>query len=228
MQNNQSLPIFNSFVARLASVYNNDNKIEQSILNQDPAYLATKDRIESFLEVVNDFDLVQTYSVFPDDGKWTQDVVDALMSNDYKTIIDRLKVDVVLERPTVIQVILDNVISDQDFQAIQGGIILAMPTVDGIDVHVSVFTSEGQYELGISHISEKFSLKNINGENVFVANVDGVEQEVKNDKFSTFLLMQIPYFLALQADGYEEAYTKIAMKDDEDVDVIQMDSSLVR
>lgn len=227
MSNIQSLALFNSYVEQLRSVYNDKatKDIDEAVLNQDAGFVATKDRIASFLDVYKEFDLVQTYSCVPSDEKWDDEVVQALCSNDYKTLIKKLNVNMQLDKPTAIQVILDNVISDDTFGDIQGGILFAYPTATGIDAYVSVFVSEGEMGMGITHLTEKFKLQKTDGEYSFAQAESGVEAHVCH--FSTFLLMQIPYYLALKADHYEAAYTHLVMSEESDNSLSDLGSKTI-
>jgi hypothetical protein len=219
MKNAQCVPIFTSFVDRLAAVNNSHIGVDYDVINQDSASRCSIKILDNFLSVNNSFDLIQTYSFIPEnDEKWGQDVVDSFLSNDYKAFIKNTKVQMNLEKPTAIQVILDAPIQTDNETLIQGGILFANPKNNGeeAEILISLFTSEGGFDLGIIHLECDFQMKKMDGETVFSFENGLYEMEVDEKDISRLFLMQIPYYLALKQSGYEEAYTHEAMISNEE------------
>lgn len=225
MKNNQlinnaaTINLFNSYVDRLATVYNDgfDNAVPE--IQTDAVYLACKKRIEAFLEAHSKFDVIQTYAVLPDSEEYGKDVVDAVESNDYGYIIKKFGLDVKFDEPLAIQTVFDQSIvsytDDYQTYSISGGILLINPTENGFEVDMSYFTQiDGVEGLGISHKLENYKLEEVDGDFNFVkVHQSGFEEDVDNNSFEAFLLMQIPLYLAMKKGGHK-LYAKVVMERD--------------
>lgn len=230
MENNQlinadeAVNLFGSYVDRLSTVYNDGIEDTSPEIQLDVVYQCTKRRIEGFLKLHDNFNLVQTFAALPNTEEYGADVVNALEANDYGYLINKFNVDMKIEKPMVIQTIIDEPIEQisdncESFK-IRGGILLINPSESGFVIELSTFTQMDDMDgIGICHHTEKYKYELIEGRPTFVkVHGTGFVEDVDVTNFETYLLMQIPFYLMLK-DSEEKPYIEVAMNNEPKVEV---------
>lgn len=214
MENLESVQVFNSFLDRISSHYNEGitNPTPETIL--DAAFECTKRRIEGFFQNVKRINLVQTYDHVPVDKKFDEVVVEALETNNIAALVLALGVDLKISEPLVIQTVLDESVEkftdDGAPYYIKGGVLLVKPTQNGAELELSLLTSidKDSQDVGISHVTETFSLIQADDQVITKkTHSSGYVEDVDCNEFEAYLVMQLPLYLALKQHGHEEAYS---------------------